>query len=926
MAFERIGLGATLKFDTGAAVAAISAGSRAFSRLQAVVAQTSARVGSALSTMRAGAAQLGKGLDTMSAGLKTAAGGLRDAAIAMAPLSLGIAKGTQVAARFEQGMADVAAVSKGLSDKEFADLSAEAKRVGATTSKSAYEATQGLVFLKRAGFDTAEALASLQAVVNASEADSIDLATAANIGANAVRAMGLEADQMTRVMDVLALTSARTNTDMVGLGEALKFVAPTAAQLGMSIEDTAFSLGLLANAGLKGTVGGTALNNMLVKLSTASDETKEQFKKLGITIADSSGNMVNIKDITRDLAAALPKLGGNLNQAKFLAETFGLRGQRAAGNLATAFEKMRQPLADGTNAFDKLVNEISNANGAAQEMAGLRLKSLTGAMTILKSAAEGLTIEAFGPLLPAMQEFAKGASTAVGDVVKGISLLRSSAAGSNEEFNKLPPTTQAISLGINDAIDTILSGLARLRAGFMQVKNGLLEALGPTGLQTLVKIGVVMGVVAGLVAPILLAFAGLALVAAKLWPTIKAIGTALRAIGTVLSGPVGVALGVAIGLFILFKNEIMEFVGGFIEGLLPALAPLEEVWTRIVGAMKSVWDELSTTLRAGLAALGIDWGGLGNTAGSTLGNIISIIGSVIATVIEWGAKILVTAIQIGAWITENVVSVFQAVWDKISYAINIATMLGQVVAGIAAKIWEWIKSKVVAILETVKERLSGVIDFFKKLSDTASEVLSAVGGFFDTWLITPIKDAISWLNNLIGGWEGLRSIVGSVLSWIKDQIDVALLGPIRAVVKAIIELAEAMDVDVPAGLRKFASPGAQGFAGAVKGRAAALKAAAAPAFQPAFSGVEFARSKAQVEASKQAGIEAGKAVNRGLGGLAKSIQDRDCDTTATVNIDGKTAARAQAKVSRELSERAGFGATPWMRRMVAEQGATTLPA
>jgi TP901 family phage tail tape measure protein len=838
----------------------------------------------------------------------------------MAPLTLGLGKGTQVAARFEQGMADVSAVSKGLSEKDFAALSAEAKRVGATTSKSAFQATQGLVFLKRAGFDTAESLTSLQAVVNAAEADNIDLGTAANIGANAVRAMGLEASQMTRVMDVLALTSARTNTDMIGLGEAMKFVAPTAAQLNVSIEDTALSLGLLANAGLKGTVGGTALNNMLLKLSTASDATKEAFKKLGITVEDSSGNMVNIKDIMRDLANA------HLKQAAFLSETFGLRGQRAAGNLATAFERMRQPLADGTNAFDNLVGQIQNASGAAKEMAELRLKSLTGSMTILKSAAEGLTIEAFGPMLPAMQNFAKGASTAVGQVVKGISLLRSSAEGSNEEFQKLPPTAQAVSRGINEAIDTIVSALATLRAAFGRVKEGLLKALGPTGLQTLVKVGIIFGVVAGAVAPILLAFAGLALVAAKLWPTIKAIGTAMRAIGTVLSGPVGAAIAVAIGLFVIFKKEIMDFVGGFIEGLLPALAPLEEVWTRIVGAMKSVWDELSNTLRAGLAALGIDWGGLGNTAGSTLGTIISFIGEVIATVVEWGAKILVTAIQIGAWITENVVSVFQAVWDKISFAINIAKMLGQVVAGIAAKIWEWIKSKVVAILETVKEKLSGVIDFFKRMSDTASEVLSAIGGFFDTWLITPLKDALSWLNNLIGGWEGLRAIVGSVLSWIKGQMETSLLGPIRAVVRAIIELAEAMDVDVPAGLRKFASPGPQGFGAAVRGRAAALRGAAAPAFQPAFSGVTFARSKAQVEAAKAAGTEAGKAMNRGLGGLAKSLSDRDCETKTTVNIDGKTAARAQAKVSRELSERAGFGATPWMRRMFAEQGATTLPA
>lgn len=921
MAFERIGLGATLKFDTGTAVAAIGRGSRAFTKLQAVVVAVGSKVGQTLSTMRRGAARLGKGLDTMSRGLKTAAGGLRDAAIAMAPLTLGLGKGVQVAARFEQGMADVAAVSKGLSQTEFRQLAAEAKNVGATTSKSAFQATQGLVFLKRAGFDTKEALVALRPVVQAAEADGIELGTAANIGANAIRAMGLEADQTARVMDVLALTSSRTNTDMVGLGEALKFVAPTAAQLGISIEDTALSLGLLANAGLKGTIGGTALNNMLLKLSTASDATKESFKKLGITVEDSSGNMVNIKDIMKDLATALPKLGGNLKQAKFLAETFGLRGQRAAGNLAVAFSKMSRPLADGTNAFDNLAGAIQNSSGAAKEMSELRLKSLTGAFTILKSAAEGLTIEAFGPMLPALQSFAQGASMAVGSVVKGISLLRANTDESNAEFLKLPPTVRAVAGGISEAIDTILFGLGRIEAAFTKVRNTLLEALGPAGLQTLIKVGAVLGVIAAVVAPVLLAFAGLALVASKLWPTIKAIGTAFRTIGSVLTGPVGAAIVIAIGLFIIFKNEIMAFISGFISGLMPALAPLQEAWTSIMNSLRMVWDELANTLRAGLAALGIDWGAMGSSVGSILGTIISTIGEVIAWIVKWAAKVVVIAIQIGAWIAKNVVAILVTVWERVSFTINIVKMLGQVVAGIAAKIWQWIKSKVVAILDRVRDKLSGVIEFFKKMAATVSEAMSAIGGFINTWLITPIKDAIGWLNNLIGGWEGLKNIVGSVLSWIKNQIDVSLLGPIRAVVKAIIELAEAMDVDVPAGLRRFATPRAGGFGAAIRGRARAAHAAAAPAFQPGFSGVEFFQPKQ----AEKVGKEVGKAINRGLGGLAKSISDRDCETNTSVSIDGKVAARAQAKVSRELSERSGFGATPWQRRMVAEQGAQPVP-
>lgn len=263
-----------------------------------------------------------------------------------------IVGGTRQAMNYQKQMSAVKAVIGDVSSGEWSALSAKIQQLGRTTSKSATEAGEGAENLARAGFSATEIVDALGGVLRSAEADAIPLATASNIVANNVRAFALTAKDATMVADLLAKTSASTNTNMVQLGEGLKYVAPVARQMGMSIKETSFALGLLANAGLQGSVGGTALKNMLLKLATPSSDGAKLLSQMGIAVSDAEGNMRPLKDIVTELTTALPKLGGNVAQASAVQKIFGIRGGASASNLVSAFEQMRRTVTTSTGGTD----------------------------------------------------------------------------------------------------------------------------------------------------------------------------------------------------------------------------------------------------------------------------------------------------------------------------------------------------------------------------------------------------------------------------------------------------------------------------------------------------------------------------------------------------------------------------------------------
>ncbi|ACE82004.1 tail length tape measure protein [Clostridium phage phiCP39-O] len=323
---------------------------------------------------------------------------------------LGVAAGaaTKVGMDFEASMDQVAAtmgIVGDASDSNFKKLSDAAKQMGATTKYSASESAEALNYLALAGYDTDKAISALPKVLNLAAAGGIDLAYASDLVTDSMSALGIETDQLEGFTDQMAKTSQKANTNVAQLGEAILTVGGTAKSLKGGTVELNTQLGILADNGIKGAEGGTALRNIILSLGSPTDKAAKLMKKLGLEVYDASGNMRGTNEIFKDLNKILGTMTEQ-ERTKVLSELFNKVDLKSANAL----------LANSGERFDELSKHIANSQGSAEEMAKTMSGNLKGAMDNFKSALEGLGIAAY-------EKFSEPLTNAVKFVTDGISWL-----------------------------------------------------------------------------------------------------------------------------------------------------------------------------------------------------------------------------------------------------------------------------------------------------------------------------------------------------------------------------------------------------------------------------------------------------------------------------------------------------------------------
>lgn len=285
------------------------------------------------------------------------------------------------AASFEEAMNAISAVS-GTTGDEFDDLRNKAQELGAATAFSATEAANGMEFLAKAGLDTNQILSAIPNTLALASAGGIDLATSADILSNIMSGMGIAANESGRAADVLSKAASSSNVDINMLGETMKYVAPIAKQLGVTLEEASAIIGVLGNAGIQASTAGTSLRSMFTRFNTHSGA-KKAFDELGISLQDANGDMRSMIDVMHDLSIATDGMDAEVKLDFFK----DMAGVEAMSALAVAVDAA----ADGS--LVNLKDKLEGASGAAEEMAGIRMQGFNGEMKTLKSVVEGLILD-----------------------------------------------------------------------------------------------------------------------------------------------------------------------------------------------------------------------------------------------------------------------------------------------------------------------------------------------------------------------------------------------------------------------------------------------------------------------------------------------------------------------------------------------------
>lgn len=324
-------------------------------------------------------------------------------------VSLGLTDTINTQKDFEAAMSQVQAVSGADSD-ELDQLTKKAEEMGATTKFTATDSAEAFNYMAMAGWKTEDMLDGISGIMQLAAAANEDLGTTSDIVTDALTAFGLKASDAGMFSDVLAAASSNANTNVSMMGETFKFAASMAGSLGYSVQDVALMTGLMANSGIKASMAGTALNSIMTRLSTNTHHARDTLEELGIKFFDAQGNARPLVDVMEELRDAT----ANMNDEQKTSVANAIAGTNSQKGLLAILN------ASETD-YNKLANAIDNAAGASERMADTQLDNLSGSITLLQSAVDGVKISFGSRLNHYVRDVADGLTAAMPDVEAALS-------------------------------------------------------------------------------------------------------------------------------------------------------------------------------------------------------------------------------------------------------------------------------------------------------------------------------------------------------------------------------------------------------------------------------------------------------------------------------------------------------------------------
>ena len=623
--------------------------------------------------------------------------------------------------KFESAMSKVSAIS-GATGDDLAALTDKAKEMGAKTKFSASESAEAFQYMAMAGWKTKDMLDGIDGIMNLAAADGLDLATTSDIVTDALTAFGLSASDSAHFADVLAKASSSANTNVSMLGESFKYVAPVAGSLGYSAEDTAIALGLMANAGIKGSQSGTALRGALTRLIKPTDDAAALMEEYGLSLTNSDGSMKSLGEVMSMLRSNLGDLT-EAEQAQIAATLFGQEAMSGMLSIINASDKD----------FQNLTDQIYGADGAAKQMADTMLDNLSGQLILLKSSLEGAAI-AFGELLLPLIKKITSAIQGLVDWVNNLS-----------DRQKAIIVTIAGVLAVVGPIFIIGGKIVKLVGSVMGVIKVLKPAIAALNAVMLANpIILIITLIAGLIAALVTLYKKnetFRNFVDETWASIKnVVSTVVNALVTFFTETIPNALQSAIDWVKNFAHNIATF---FTETIPEKISQLFDWFTRIpenigyalgyaLGTIArwivDAWNSISEGVPKIIESIGKFFSELPGKIWQALLGVIDTLVKWITQAIEWAKteipKFILTVVNF-------YLSLPGKIWNALLSALDKVKQWG-------TQLLNWAKTK-------IPEVVSSIIGFFKQLPTKIVEVgTNLVKGLWNG-----IKGAASWLKDKI---------------------------------------------------------------------------------------------------------------------------------------------------------------------------------
>lgn len=721
----------------------------------------------------------------VSSGIQAAISGLKD-----------LAKQTiEVGASFSSAMSQVQAIS-GATGDELVQLTEKAKEMGSKTKFSATESAQAFNYMAMAGWKTEDMLNGIEGIMNLAAASGEDLATTSDIVTDALTAMGYSAKDSGRLADVMAAASANANTNVAMMGETFKYAAPLVGTMGYTMEDTAEQIGLMANAGIKGEMAGTALRSIMTRLAAPTKDVNDALASLGLTTEDvlktSDGGMRSLSDV---MAFLRERISG-LDETQKAQVASQIAGKNALSGFLAVIDAAPADI-------DKLSEAIRNSDGAAQAMSETMVDNLGGDITLMKSNLEGLQIAIYEKIEPA---------------------LRDMVASLNDIIDSVKVAVQWISDNFGTVLITVTGLVTAFTAQLIANKVAVIAATAAEQGLTIAQyaaataqnvlnaamnanpIGLIIVAITALVAAFKYLWdncEGFRNFWLGLWDAIKQAWEAFKENWSAgmdqikaTFDNVKAALGIFVNNFKTGFNAIKAFFAALVT-------QWQKGWNAIPKIMQKVWTNIKHAVQVGLkfivelikgyfSLITLPWRFIWENCGDTITKvwkkILEVVGKAINAVKEvvikitteiatkvstiWNAIMLVIATIMNS-IKNTITTVWNAITGAVSSALNtikaVVTTIFTAVSTFVSTVWNNIKNAITTALNAAKDAISNIINnmktlvtnAFNNIKETAVNIWNAIKNAIET----PINRAKEIVSNAV---NGIKSTVSSVFSSIKE--------------------------------------------------------------------------------------------------------------------------------------------------------------
>lgn len=673
-------------------------------------------------------------------------------------IGVGVAA-AKVGGDFEAQMSRVKAIS-GATGDTFEQMKQQAIDLGAKTAFSAKESAAGMENLASAGFSAQEIMKAMPGLLDLAAVSGGDVALASENTATALRGFGLEASEAGHVADVFARAAADTNAEVGDMGEALKYVAPVANSMGISLEETAAAIGIMSDAGIKGSQAGTTLRGALSRLASPTKAMQDTMDNLGVSFYDADGKMKPLKTQVELLKKAFEGLTPEQQQNALVT----LYGQESLSGMMALIDK-------GPDSLGKLTKSLKDSDGAADDMARTMQDNMNSSIEQMFGAFESAAIVIQKILAPSIKK--------VADAISGLV----------EKFVSAPESTQKLVVAIG-AIVAAIGPLIFMIGSVIIWINRVKVALALMGTSMSGVILPVLGIVAAISALI-----AIGVLVYKNWDKIAAFGKQVwKNITMFVSDTANSIKKVWKSTGEWFNNlwksikegadnvwtTIQEAPGKAADWIKNKWTETKEffssIWDGIKEAASSAWEGIVNILAPYVIAIKnvfqpmIDfftnlWSQIGSIAGSAWEIIKTVVMGPILLLIDlitgnfnqlkedasmlWTT--LTTNIQnIITTFVDIVVGYYTALKDTV---INIWNVLTSTIKDVWNSFTTWIKETTNNIVNSIKQGWNnlkqGTIDLFNNMIQGAKDLWNS----FKAWFINLV---IGTKDNIIQGWENLK--------------------------------------------------------------------------------------------------------------------------------------------------------------------------